>query len=42
MELLFTDTERLWKEILFDADLSIKHLGGTVMSVRNSNRQLNL
>ena len=42
MGLLFTETEQLWKKIVFETDMSIKYLGGTLMSVRNSSRQLDL
>ena len=42
MELPFTEREGLWKEIILKTDMSIKHLGGNLMSVRNSSRQFNL
>lgn len=42
MGLLFTETEQLWKRIIFGTDMSSKYLGDTFMSVRNSSRQLNL
>lgn len=42
MDLHFTETGQLWKETVFEIDRSIKHLGGTLMSIRNSSRQLHL
>lgn len=31
----FTETERLWKVIIFEPDMSISHLGSIFMSLRN-------
>lgn len=35
MDLHFTETGQLWKETVFEIDMSIKHLGGTLIQVDN-------
>lgn len=42
MDLHFTETGQLWKETVFEIDRSIKHLGGNLMFIRNSGKQMYL